>query len=165
MKKLTALLLSIFLIASLAACGNSGTATETAAPAEQTTAETAQSATEAAPVSADGIDVDLTTMSATMVYSEVQNMMMNPTDYLGKTVKMKGTFNVAELGDNIYYACLIKDATACCAQGIEFQWEGDHAYPEDYPEMGDEITVVGTFSTYKENTQTYCQLENSELTF
>ena len=114
---------------------------------------------------AEEVDLDMTYMSGVVVFGQISEICENYEEYAGKSVKMKGTFNVAELGDNIYYACLIKDATACCAQGIEFQWEGDHAYPEDYPEMGDEITVVGTFSTYKENTQTYCQLENSELTF
>ena len=42
--------------------------------------------------SADGIDVDLTKLSSTMVYSEVYNMLYTPDDYIGKTVKMKGAF-------------------------------------------------------------------------
>lgn len=160
MKKLTALFFALLMIASLAACGGS------ADPTEQTATE-AQTVTEAevAEVSADGIDIDLTTMSATMVYSEVQNMMMNPQSYMGKTVKMQGALNVAEENDQRYFACIIKDATACCAQGIEFDWAGDHAYPDDYPEQGEDITVVGSFTTYKENTQTYCRLANAELTF
>ena len=86
-------------------------------------------------------------------------------NYLGKTVKMAGAFNVAEENDQRYYACVIKDATACCAQGIEFVWEGDHAYPDDYPAQGDEISVIGTFTTYKEKAQTYCQLKDAQLTF
>lgn len=44
---------------------------------------------------------------------------------------------------NDYYACIIKDATACCAQGIEFQLK-DRAYPEEDAE----ITVSGIFSSY-----------------
>lgn len=165
MKKLTALFFALLMIASLAACGGSADPASSA-PAEQTATE-AQTVTEAevAEVSADGIDIDLTTMSATMVYSEVQNMMMNPQSYMGKTVKMQGALNVAEENNQRYFACIIKDATACCAQGIEFDWAGDHAYPDDYPEQGEDITVVGSFTTYKENTQTYCQLANAELTF
>ena len=38
-------------------------------------------------------DVDLTTLSSTMVYSEVYNMMTAPSDYIGKNVKMKGNFS------------------------------------------------------------------------
>ena len=164
MKKTIALLLALFTILSLSACGNNAAKEPTSAAPTAPAATEAQKETQAK-TSADGIDVDLTSMSATMVYSEVQNMMLKPADYLGKTVKMAGAFNVAEENDQRYYACVIKDATACCAQGIEFVWAGDHAYPNDYPSPGDEISVIGTFTTYKENTQTYCQLKDAQLTF
>jgi hypothetical protein len=39
-----------------------------------------------------GVDVDLTQLSNTMVYAEVYNMMANPLDYLGKTVKATGPY-------------------------------------------------------------------------
>ena len=38
------------------------------------------------------VDVDLTQLSSTMLYSEVYNMVMSPEDYVGKTVKMNGQF-------------------------------------------------------------------------
>ena len=162
MKRLIALLTAVIMTAALAACGDktvaSGT-TETVNSAQQT--ETAQSVQK----SADGIDVDLTTMSSTMVYSEVLNMMQKPQDYIGKTVKMQGAFSIAEIDENRYFACIIKDATACCSQGIEFDWKGDHSYPDDYPEQGGDITVVGTFSTYMEGQQRYCQLKDAEVNF
>ena len=164
MKKLIALMLTLLMIISLAACGNN-TAKETASSSAPTAQATEAQKETAAKTSADGVDIDLTAMSATMVYSEVQNMMLKPADYLGKTVKMAGAFNVAEENNQRYYACVIKDATACCAQGIEFVWEGDHAYPDDYPAQGDEISVIGTFTTYKEKAQTYCQLKDAQLTF
>ena len=61
----------------------------------------------------EGIDVDLTALSSTMVYSEVYNMMTSPEDYIGKTVKMKGMYSVYhdESTDKYYFACIIKDAT------------------------------------------------------
>ena len=40
--------------------------------------------------SKDGIDVDLSQMSATTVYAEVLGMVYEPERYKGKTVKMKG---------------------------------------------------------------------------
>lgn len=164
MKNPIALLLAVFMILTLVACGNN-TAKETAASSAPVAQATEAQKETQAKTSADGIDVDLTAMSATMVYSEVQNMMLKPADYMGKTVKMTGAFNVAEENGQRYYACVIKDATACCAQGIEFVWAGDHAYPDEYPSQGDEISVIGTFTTYKENTQTYCQLKDAQLTF
>ena len=45
------------------------------------------------------------------------------------------------------YAVVISDATACCQQGLEFKWQGEHAYPADYPPEGAEIEVTGTFKT------------------
>lgn len=103
-------------------------------------------------------DVDLTVLSSTMVYSEVFQMTSAPESYLGKTVRMRGSFAVYEGSSRNYFACLIADATACCAQGIEFVLRDTRAYPEEYPEKGEEITVVGVFDTYTEGTNRYCQL-------
>ena len=150
MKKLILILSALVLVAALTACGGKTVATGT---------------TETAAKAAQNIDVDLTQMSSTMIYSEVQNMMLKPADYVGKTVKMQGAFSVSEIGENRYFACIIKDATACCAQGIEFQWAGDHSYPADYPKDGSDITVTGEFTTYNEGQQQYCQLKNAELKF
>ena len=111
------------------------------------------------------IDLDLTELSSTMVYSEVSNIMTTPDDYIGQTVKMNGTFAsyYDEQEDEYFFACVIADATACCQQGLEFQLKGDHKYPDDYPEVGDEITIVGTFDTYDLNGQTYATLKDAEL--
>ena len=43
--------------------------------------------------SEEGIDIDLTNLSATVVYSEVYDMMMMPDQYIGKTIKMDGTYS------------------------------------------------------------------------
>jgi len=109
--------------------------------------------------------VDLTALSSIMVYSEVYNMMMKPEEYIGKTVKMAGAFNVYydETLDKYYFACVISDATACCSQGIEFELTGDYKYPDDYPEVGSEITVTGIFDTYVEGEFTYCTLRNATM--
>lgn len=111
------------------------------------------------------VDVDLTKLSSTMVYSEVYNMMYTPEDYIGKIVKMSGMF-VAYINQDesqYYPAVIIADATACCSQGLEFVLEGNSSYPEGYPEMKTEITVVGTFETYEEDGNTYCRLQNAKI--
>ena len=122
--------------------------------------------------SAGKVDVDLTVLSSTMVYSEVYNMLyFYPEDYYGKTVKMTGQFNVYQWVDEsgvvadmpVAYACIISDATACCAEGMEFVLEGDYTYPDDYPELGTEITVIGEFQSYEENGMTWYHLVNARL--
>ena len=115
------------------------------------------------PAAAAACDVDLTTLSSTMVYSEVYNMLAEPAKYMGKKIKMAGTFAVYQGEDKNYYACLISDATACCSQGIEFVLDGEYRFPEDYPELGTEITVTGYFDTYYEGEEMYCQLIHAEL--
>ncbi len=130
--------------------------------ADVTEAPTVQSATVS--VSTD-VDVDLTVLSSTMVYSQVQSMMNEPDKYQGKSVRMAGEFAVSENANRNYYACLIRDASACCAKGIEFLWAGDHSYPEDYPKQGTYITVVGDFDSYYEGEQMYIQLVDAQVSF
>lgn len=117
------------------------------------------------------VDIDLTKLSSTMVYSEVYNMMNSPEDYIGKTVRMIGQFALyyaydekgEKIPDQHYYACVIADATACCQQGLEFILEGDAKYPDDYPKTKDVITVVGEFQTYMEGEYRYCHLINAKF--
>ena len=132
--------------------------------------QTAMQAAEEVPVfrnGTDGIDIDITVLSSTMVYSVVYCMVTAPDDYIGMVVKMNGqfTYYCDEQSGNEYYACIIQDATACCSQGIEFVLADseDYNYPDDYPVPGEEITVTGTFDTYEENGYTYCVLREAEL--
>lgn len=112
-------------------------------------------------------EVDLTTLNSNMVYSEVSGMMNAPDNYIGKTVKMNGTFDVyTDINTGkYYYACIIQDATACCQNGIEFLWKGEHSFPEDYPSVGTALTVGGVFETYDEDGKTYCRLKDADVVF
>ena len=107
-------------------------------------------------------DVDLAQLSGTMVYGQVFDMLAAPDDYRGKTVKMEGVYGeyLDEETGIMYYACLIEDATACCSQGIEFIPEG-LSYPDDFPEVGEEIVVAGTFDTYNEGEAMYVTLRDA----
>lgn len=168
MKIIILLMLTAALLFSVTACSS-----EAPAPAETQLPELLQPTdtptpepTEAAPLPAGDYDVDLTQLSSTLVYSEVSNMMTAPEDYIGKSVRMQGDFAVYEdeASGNVYLACIIQDATACCAQGIEFVPTGDWSYPEDFPELGTQITVSGTFGTYSEGEQMYVTLFDAEMT-
>ena len=105
-------------------------------------------------------DVDLTGLSTTMLYAEVNNIMTNPENYMGKTIKIVGPYNVSYYDKTglSYHYVLIEDATACCQQGIEFLWKGDHKYPDDYPQAQTRIEVFGVFGSYEELGQTYYYL-------
>lgn len=111
------------------------------------------------------VDLDLTQLSKTMVYAEVYNIMVNPEDYVGKTVRMNGDYYIYtdETTGQQYFYCVIRDATACCAQGIEFVLTDDYKFPEDYPEEGAFVTVSGRFDTYMEDDLLYCTLRDAVL--
>lgn len=190
MKRLFCLLLAVCMAVSLCACGKDSekgaenntpsSDGEVSAPTEsiQTPDEQetpneqqAQEEPEQTQTSADGVDVDLTVLSSTMVYSEVYNMLyFYPEDYYGKTVKANGIFAIYQMVVDgvtqpapVAYACIIADATACCAEGMEFVLKDDLAYPDDYPELGAEITVIGEFQSYEENGMTWYHLVNARL--
>lgn len=154
MKKLLCVLLAALLLCTLAACGHEDTAQKPAAEDAEGTA---------------AVDIDLTVLSGIMVYSEVNSMISFPDNYIGKTVKMKGQFAIGYVYNTdgtpdestARFACVIADATACCSQGLEFILTGEHTYPDEYPELGAEITVVGTFEWYEEDGFRYYRLGNA----
>jgi exonuclease VII large subunit len=92
-------------------------------------------------------------------------MVMQPDQYLGQTVRVRGNFSYFQdpVTMKEYFAVIIADAAACCAQGIEFVWRGEHRYPDDYPPLETEMTVTGEFGTYEENGFTYLQLRNADV--
>mgnify|MGYP000329064701 CR=1 FL=1 len=175
MKRLLCLLLAVCMTLSLCACGkdsekDAGNDTlssneEASAPTESIpTPKEQETPGESKPShpSAGKVDVDLTVLSSTMVYSEVFNMTNAPEKYIGKTVRMRGKFSVYENTQTgaRYFACVIADATSCCSQGIEFA--------PDLTEIssltvGSEITVRGEFSAYEEDGTRYCRLKNAHL--
>lgn len=161
MKRKFYCLVMVAILFLLPACGSEETSASANSPDAQPVASDVKEETEKESPKTDGeVDVDLTQLSSTMVYSEVYNMMVTPDDYVGKTIKMSGQFSAYQdqsTGNN-YYSVIISDATACCSQGLEFVLED-----ENYPEQGEEITVVGEFQTYKEGEYLYCRLVNAEL--
>ena len=170
MKRLFCLLLAVCMAVSLCACGK-GVERDTERGASASEPQPSPAITEPPQASADGAEVDLTVLSSTMVYAEVYNMLYNDSEsYLGKTVRARGEFSIYQLvvdgvlqPDPVAYACIIADAAACCAEGMEFVLKDNLAYPDDYPEPGAEITVVGEFQAYEENGMTGYHLINARL--
>ena len=114
---------------------------------------------------AGSVDVDLTMLSRTMVYAEVFNITTNPKDYMGKTIKIRGPYNAVYYDETglYYHYVIIPDASACCQQGLEFIWKGEHTYPNDYPKEKTIIEVVGVFGSYEELGRTYYYLTVDEV--
>ena len=190
MKKLVSLQLSVLLLCALTACGGSQAATKTTTGGTTTVSQIMENAAkdelpptpsvnavepslpaEMEPVSqqpaperiptANGVDIDLTQMNATMVYAEVSNIMYMPDDYVGKIIRMNGmavSSTDPETG-SIYHAIIIRDATACCASGLDYVLADGQAYPPDESDA----TVTGEFELYEENGFFYCQLKDAKI--
>lgn len=95
----------------------------------------------------EGIDIDLTQLSSSMVYGVVFQMLFFPEEYVGKTVRMAGEYHVYfnPVTEKEYNATIVEDALACCTQGLEFALIDD-----EYPELGEEIVVTGVLGVYEE---------------
>ncbi len=148
MKKNAWKIVLCLMAAFLSVCILPGAGAETAGPAEP-------------PV----IDLDLSALSGTVVYAQIFNLVSDPDPWLGKTIRMAGYYSYYDDQEQgvVYHACIIPDATACCAQGIEFIWAGEHNWPEDYPEEGTDITVTGRLEIYEENGVSYLHLVDAEV--
>lgn len=149
MKKFIAIILVLFFTLSLVACNGKD---------EEKTEDNNLSSV------SDSIDYDLSKLSTTMAYSQVVEMTNNSSKYLGKRVKITGTFIVEETPQRNYYSCLINDQTACCSVGFEFVLKDTNkSYPDDYPQSNGEITVEGIFNRYSEGENTYYELIDAVL--
>ena len=94
---------------------------------------------------AEKIDIDLTKLSKTMVYSAVFDILENPAEYRGKIIKFRGTYAAFHdpAKNEYHHSCVIMDETACCMQGMEFELAD-----KKYPPNNTEITLIGKFDTY-----------------
>ncbi len=109
------------------------------------------------------VDVDLTQLSATMVYSQVYDLLSNYPDYLGKSMKIYGNidnFTDVATGETLY-AVIINDALGCCPQGIELE------FPEEFeiPEWGTPILIEGVVSIIAVGEDEFVVLEVYHMIF
>ena len=113
----------------------------------------------------NGVDVDLTILSGTMVFAKLNSMMENPDDYLGQTIKIRGPYDafLYERTGVFYTYVLIEDNAACCLQRLEFILSGQNTFPDDFPERETMIELEGVFESYDEQNQTYYYIAVDEI--
>jgi len=136
MRKLTVLLSLTLIIALIAGCSNSG-------------ASGGRTAEERAAVH---IDVDLSVLSSTVLAAEMVKLYSNKDDYIGKMVRIRGDYNsmfIDYTGRDHHFVITLEGDSCCPDEGLEFVWNGDHKFPDDYPQLGTTIEVEGILSTYE----------------
>ena len=156
----------------LVGCGSAGKADNEKTVAESKIANesnTNENSTEAESesVKKDGeVDYDLTVMGADMVYATVYQMMIDPKSYIGKSFKIRGNYysSYSKDKDVYYHFCMIKDAAARCAQGLELLWADEKMNRhENCPEEDALVTVQGVFETYEEGPNTYGRIKDAKI--
>ena len=120
---------------------------------------------ETEPITLEPVDMDLTQMNATMIYSIIYDLMVKPNDYYGKSLIVDGYFDTMYLDEfkTRYFFVVVPDATACCVQGLEFKLPDDKVYPDDYPAPGTDIRVRGVLGSYEEAGQTYAYISADQM--
>jgi hypothetical protein len=114
-------------------------------------------------LSAQDDDSDIIEIKEKMFIAQTNDIYFNPVDYLGKTIKYEGIFNVHEVPetDTRYYS-VIRYGPGCCGvdayAGFEVIWD------KEYPEQEDWVEAVGVLKEYEENGYQYLRLELTSLT-
>ena len=119
---------------------------------ELSVSEPAGSATPVDREESEDVDIDLTQLSVTMVSAQVLQIMMSPEDFLGQTVRVRGTYFTflwEEADKQLHYVVLNLTA-GCCGQGFEFILSDELASSVGYPANESVIEVTGIFSRYEE---------------
>ncbi len=162
MKKL---LVSLAVLCALAGCSNGA-----AAPAgsgevtEADVVEVTEEAVEKEPV--EHVDeIDLTSMSPTMLFAEVVNMTRTPKQYEGATVTLRGGLMILMIDESTgvgSYSCYVEDATKCCQRGIGFTIDRPLEDTSILVE-GNEVIIRGTFEIYEAGGHNFVRIADCDI--
>ncbi len=100
-------------------------------------------------------DINISAGDTNVIYSKANEIAAKYTSYLGKTIRIKGSYKVEKAPSRYYYYCLVSDPTACCNSGFEFILKDKTNYPKN---DGEVFTVQGTLHSYKEGDNTFLEL-------
>jgi uncharacterized membrane protein YcgQ (UPF0703/DUF1980 family) len=97
-----------------------------------------------------------------MFIAQTNDIYYNAEDYLGKTIKYEGIFDVYEVPETgMAYYSVIRYGPGCCGidanAGFEVKWDNEYPKPDDWCE------VIGVLEEYEEDGYQYLRLILSEL--
>jgi hypothetical protein len=148
------LLLMLGLALFLSACGAGDKPAATQAPEAEAPAPTS-----------DVVQMDFSGLNDTMAYAQMFNVVNNPKEYVGTTVKIKGTY--VPIPDPTregltYHFLVVADITACCEIGVEFFLDG-YRYPQDYPTQFSQVELTGRFEMASVGGQEHISLKADSM--
>jgi uncharacterized membrane protein YcgQ (UPF0703/DUF1980 family) len=100
-----------------------------------------------------------------MFIAQVNDVYLNPDDYVGKTIKLEGLFMTQDNGTQIPpYYFVIRYGPGCCGTdgnaGFEVIWDKQEPV---YPQDNEWVEAVGVFGSYEEDGYPYYCLSLSSL--
>ncbi len=98
------------------------------------------------------IDMDLTSLSITMMFAETTNILSHPEPNLGKIIRLAGMYYSIEDPDTgeLQYYCSVYDG-CCSTADVRFSLEEGAEAPETYLKKGDVILLTGEFAPFEGN--------------
>ena len=111
------------------------------------------------------IDIDLARMSGTMVYAYVFKMVTEPTNFIGKRIRMNGTLSsyYDQETKKRFYGCVIADALDCCSQGLAFELAKERKFPDEFPDESEKISIIGDFEMAEDGDDAYPIIRNAKM--
>ena len=105
-----------------------------------------------------------------MFIAQVNDVYLNRSDYMGKTIKLEGLFLYGEAGGR-EYCYVIRNGPGCCGDdgqvGFEVSWLPPGEAPEGeriaYPNRNDWVEAQGVLQRYEEFGQGFLYLALSDL--
>lgn len=100
-----------------------------------------------------------------MFIAQVNDVYLNPDDYVGKTIRLQGLFMTQDNGSSMPpYHFVIRYGPGCCGNdgnaGFEVLWENKGV---TYPQDEEWVEAVGTFGAYEEDGYPYYCISLSSL--
>jgi hypothetical protein len=101
-----------------------------------------------------------------MFIAQINDVYLNPEDYLGRTINLEGLFKAEQYGEQTY-CFVIRYGPGCCGNdgnaGFEVAWDIKDTEAGTYPAVDDWVEATGVLSTYVEDDYPYLYLALSSL--
>jgi zinc transport system permease protein len=101
-----------------------------------------------------------------MFIAQINDVYLNPEEYLGRTIKLEGLFKSERYGEQSY-CFVIRYGPGCCGNdgnaGFEVAWDNQDAAEGIYPDVDDWVEATGILQTYEEDDYPYLYLALSNL--
>ena len=98
-----------------------------------------------------------------MFIAHVNDVYLNPEEYLGRTINLEGLFKAEQYGEHTY-CFVIRYGPGCCGNdgnaGFEVAWDSPDT---TYPDTDDWVEASGVLQTYEEDGYPYLYLALSNL--